>query len=216
MIEGPFGEWTGYYASKEREAPIVEVERIYHRNNPIILGSPPSRPPGEATLYKAVKDSALLYNALIKSGVPDVRGVWTNEAVQQLLVVVSIKQRYAGHAKQAALLASQNRPAAYHGRYVVVVDDDIDPVDIKEVMWAMCTRTDPERDIEIIKRSWSSRLDPMPSADSVPEVNAYFNSRGIIDACIPFERLGSFPPRNTYSTEISENLLKKWQGTFKW
>jgi hypothetical protein len=62
-----------------------------------------------------------LWNALVKSGVPDVKGVWMSEVGTQQLVIVSIKQRYEGHARQTALLASQNRPPAYHGRYVIVV-----------------------------------------------------------------------------------------------
>ena len=60
--EGPFGEWTGYYASREQPTPIVEVERIYHRHDPIILGAPPSRPPGSNTYFRSFIRSALLYN----------------------------------------------------------------------------------------------------------------------------------------------------------
>lgn len=115
-MEGAFGEWTGYYASKVRKAPIVEIERIYHRNEPILMGAPPNRPPSDSTLFGAVKGSAILWKALVKSGVPDVKGVWMSEMGLQQFVVVSIKQRYPGHARQAAFLASQNRPAAYHGR----------------------------------------------------------------------------------------------------
>ena len=171
----------------------------------------------EVTYWFSLFRSATLKSALEAAGIPGIRGIWAHElGGGRQFVVVSIRQEYAGQAKQAAYVASQCREGAYAGRYVVVVDDDIDPVDIKEVVWALCTRTDPERDIEIIKRGWSSRLDPMPSADTVPEANAFFNSRGIIDACIPFERLGSFPPRNTYSADISDKLLKKWCGTFKW
>ena len=90
-MEGPFGEWTGYYASNERPTPIVEVERIYFRNEPILVGSPPFRPPSETTLFIVVKGSAVLWNNLIKSGVPDIKGVWMSEVGHQQLVIVSLK-----------------------------------------------------------------------------------------------------------------------------
>ncbi len=205
-VEGPFGEWTGYFASKERDAPIVEVERIYFRNNPILLGAPPSRPPQETTLFTVVKNSALIWNALVKSGVPDVHGVWCSEVGQQQLVIVSVKQRYNGHARQAALLASQNRPAAYHGRYVIVVDEDIDPSDIQQVLWALVTRSDPEKDIDILRRAWSTPLDTTIRKPT----NAYFNSRAIIDACKPFEWIDEFPEDIKLSVELADKVKSKW------
>ena len=208
-VEGPFGEWTGYYASKEREAPIVEVERIYFRNNPIILGAPPMRPPSDGSLFQVVKGSALLWNALVKSNVPDVRGVWLSEVGKPQFAVVSIKQGYPGHARQTGFLASQNRPAAYHGRYVVVVDEDIDPSNITEVMWALATRTDPEKDIDIIRRAWSTPLDTMIRKPT----NAYFNSRGIIDACKPYEWIDEFPEAITTSPEWEARVKDRWGST---
>ena len=84
-MEGPFGEWTGYYASKERGAPVVDVERLYFRNDPIILGAPPNCPPNDSTTFQVIKNSAMLWNALDKSGVPDVRGVWMSDVGQQQL-----------------------------------------------------------------------------------------------------------------------------------
>jgi UbiD family decarboxylase len=141
-----------------------------------------------------------LWNALVKSGVPDVKGVWMSEVGTQQLVIVSIKQRYAGHARQTAFLASQNRPAVYHGRYVIVVDEDIDPSDIQQVMWALCTRSDPEKDIEIYQRAWSPPLDTMIRQPTI----AYFNSRAIIDACKPYEWIGDFPEDIKISREAEE------------
>lgn len=207
MIEGPFGEWTGYYASKEGPAPFIEVERIYHRNNPILLGSQNDKPPSDSTYYSTLLRSALLFTELINAGIPDVRGAWTcREVGGQLLIVVSIKQRYAGHAKQAALIACQSKVGAYHGRYVVVVDEDIDPTNIQEVLWAMCTRSDPEKDIDIIRRCWSTPLDPTIRKPT----NAYFNSRAIIDACKPYEWINEFPQEIKISPELVAKVKQKW------
>ena len=77
-----------------------------------------------------------------------------------MFTVVSIKQRYGGHAKQAGLIASQCRVGAYAGKFVVVVDDDIDVTNLDEVMWAVSTRCDPASSIEIVTNAWSTPLDP--------------------------------------------------------
>lgn len=205
-IEGPFGEWTGYYASKDRPAPFVEVERVYYRNNPIILGAPPSRPPSDTNYCMNIFSSAIILNELEKAGVPDVRGVWLSEVGGRTFATVSIKQRYPGHAKQAAVLVCQSRVAAYFGRYVVVVDDDIDPSNIKEVIWAMCFRSDPEKDIDIIRKAWSTPLDPTIRKPS----NSFFNSRAIIDACKPYDWFDEFPHEVKSNPKILARVAKKW------
>src|SRR3954463_8246371 len=74
--EGPFGEFHGYYPGKAAPAPVVTVERIYFRNDPILVGSPPAKPPNDYSYSKAVMRSALLMDALIAAGVPDVKAVW--------------------------------------------------------------------------------------------------------------------------------------------
>ena len=108
---------------------------------------------------------------------------------RRFLTVISIRQRYPGHARQAALIASQCQGAAYLGRYVVVVDDDIDAYDINDVLWAMCSRADPVDSAEILRRCWSGPLDPI-----IPRERKGFSSRMIIDACRPFEWRDKFPP----------------------
>ncbi len=209
-MEGPFGEWTGYYASGERPTPIIEVERIYYRNNPIILGCPPGRPPSESDYYRSLVWSALLHNDLLRCGVPDIKGVWVSKMAGQLLIIISIKQRYAGHAKQAAIAASQGSLiGAFHGRYVVVVDEDIDPSNIDEVVWALCTRSDPEKDIDIIRRTWSTPLDPTIRKPAP----AFFNSRAIIDACKPYEWISEFPKVIEYESNYINEVRRKWFKT---
>jgi len=205
-IEGPFGEWTGYYASAERPEPFVKVRRLYHRNNPIMLGSPPGRPPAELGWYRSYLRSALIWDEMEKAGVPDVKGVWlTVSGGSRLVLVVSIKQRYPGHAKQAAVVASQCHAGAYLGRYVIVVDDDIDPSNTDDMIWALASRSDPETDIDIIRRCWSGPLDPI-----IQPGKKGFNSRAIIDACRPFEWLKDFPPVAESSKEVLDATARKW------
>ena len=75
--EGPFGEFHGYYPGKAGTAPVVTIERVYFRNDPIMVGSPPAKPPNDYSYSKAVMRSALLADALAAAGVPDVKAVWT-------------------------------------------------------------------------------------------------------------------------------------------
>ena len=211
--EGPFGEWTGYYASGMRPAPVIQVRCVMQRNDPIILGVPPNRPPHDYTYMRSVLRSAMLLDALTKAGVPDVKDVWFHEAGGgRLLLIVSIKQRYPGHARQAAFVASQCQVGAYLGRYVVVVDDDIDPMNTFDVLWALSTRSDPVKDIDIIRRAWSGPLDPVIPRG--PEVG--FNSRAIVDACRPYEWIDKFPAVGESSPELQAKIMEKWGKIVGW
>jgi UbiD family decarboxylase len=209
-IEGPFGEFHGYYPGRAHAAPAVTIERVYYRNDPILLGSPPAKPPNDYSYSKAVMRSALLFDALLAAGVPDVKAVWAHEiGGARMFNVVAIKQRYAGHAKQAGHILSQCGVGAYMSRYSVVVDDDIDPSNLQEVMWAVATRTDPEVDIDIIKRGMGSKNDPMFVAY---RYKAPFSSKAIIDACRPYDHFDEFPEVAEASKELQEKVRAKWKG----
>ena len=98
--EGPLGEWTGYYAGGVRDEPVMRIRRVYFRNDPIMTGAPPSRPPTEAAFYKCFWRSATIWEELEHAGVPDVVGVWCPpEGNTRLFTVLAIKQRYPGHAR---------------------------------------------------------------------------------------------------------------------
>ena len=162
LREGPFGEWTGYYSGSLRPVPAIDIERLYFRNDPIILGAPPGKPPNDYSYMRALLKSAMIQDELSKVGVRDVRGVWAHETGGgRLLLVVSITQRFCGHSRQAGYIAAQCQAAAYMNRFVVVVDDDVDPMNLDEVIWAVCTRCEPAGDIEIMRKSWGSKVDPL-------------------------------------------------------
>ncbi|MFQ5692094.1 MAG: UbiD family decarboxylase, partial [Nitrospinota bacterium] len=208
--EGPYGEWHGYYSGSEYPAFLVKVEAVLHRDDPIILGSPPGKPPHDYSYFRSVMKSAMVFDALAKAGVPAVQGVWCDEVGGgRLWISVSIRQQYAGHARQAGFVASQCHAGAYMGRYVVVVDDDIDPTDIKEVVWAMCTRSDPAGDIDFIRRAWGSPADPLNQNPDVP-----FNSRAIIDACRPYEWMDEFPRVASADPEDLRRIREKFPNVF--
>ncbi len=206
--EGPFGEWLGYYAGGRRPAPIIKIEAIRHRNEPIIIGNLPARPPNDDTYYRGILRSATVWEQLEKAGIPGIGGVWAHEAGgSRMLLILSIKQLYPGHSKQVGLAACQCHAGAYANRMTIVVDDDIDPTDTNQVLWAMCSRMDPAVDMEVLKRCWSTALDPM----SYPREKPVFNNRVVIDACRPWERLETFPEVVEATPDVKREIIEKWR-----
>ncbi len=214
--EGPFGEWTGYYASGTRNEPVVHIEAIYHRNNPILHGHPPLKPPRPISGYYPipVQSASPLWDTLEKSGMQGITGVWVHGPNGRPIGVVSIKQRYLGHARQIGnLAASLLQGGAMAGRYIIVVDDDIDPSNWDEVAWAVTTRCDPDTSIELVRGFLSSPLDPMIP----PEKRArgdLTTTKVIINACRPFHWRHEFPPVNRASDELRKRIRDKWSSLF--
>jgi len=123
QLEGPFGEWTGYYASASRDEPVIDVTAIYHRDDPILLGCPPDKPPYEAQRFQQYPRSGNLRRQVRAAGVPNVVAAWTHAAGGcRLFNVISIKNSHPGHARQTLYVASQVGQASYLGRIVVVVE----------------------------------------------------------------------------------------------
>ncbi len=207
-MESPFAEWTGYYASGGKPLPVVQVKRLYHRNAPIITASPEYRPTARADQCYELLRVSYIRDQVEKAGVPDVKAVASY--FRRFLTVISIKQRYPGHARQAAVVAGQCHGGAYLGRYVVVVDDDIDAYDINDVLWAMCSRADTVQAVDLIRRAWSGPLDP-----AIPKDKKGFSSRLIIDACRPYEWKNDFPLAAQVSPELRQKVMTKWQDLFR-
>lgn len=213
-MEGPFGEFTGYYASGPHPQPVVKIDAVYHRNDPIIFGVPPLKPPvGPYTGIPLL--AADTWDALEKSGIPEVVGVW--QPVSRLMTVVSIRQRFAGHAKSAALVAAGARGTAYFIKYVVVVDDDIDITSLEDVMWAVVTRCNPEESMDIIKETWGSSLDPSLSPDVRLRSGSetHLNSKVIINACKNYKWLKDYPVMNRVSDKVRQATREKHHELFE-
>jgi UbiD family decarboxylase len=205
LLEGPFGEFTGYYAAEKRPAPVMQVEAMHWRHDPILLGSPPMKPP--RFHFGLPFRAAGIWANLEAAGVTDVVGAWQH--VSQLMTVVALRQRYDGHAKRAALVAAAH---SYMARIVVVVDEDIDPSNLADVMWAVTTRCEPAEGIDIIRNAWSSALDPrIPPDEKVRGVTSH--SKALINACRPFDWIDKFPPPSALSADEAREIEEKW-GSF--
>jgi UbiD family decarboxylase len=201
--EGPFGEWAGYYSGAPAPVLTAEVTGLFHRDAPVNHGAPPGKPPHDYSYMRSVMKSAMATDALVSSGLA---GVWCHESGGgRSIIVVAVEQRYAGHSRQAGYLTAQHPVTAYMNRLVITVDHDVNPRDLEEVMWAVSTRCDPQRDIDIMRYCWGSRVDPL----SLPGQPSY-NSRALVDACRPFERQSDFPPVAEASTDLLQRVASRW------
>ncbi|MFC1962479.1 UbiD family decarboxylase domain-containing protein [Chloroflexota bacterium] len=206
-IEGPFGEWTGYYGHGARPEPVIKVKAVYHRNDPILQGNPPNKAPLISSAFPAhLSHSAHLWNEMEVAGITGIRGVYIPPFAPGKLGIISLKQQFHGHAKKAGLVAAAN---SYTTTFRILVDDDIDPSNIEDVLWAVVTRCDPETSLNIVGGTMSSALDPQMSPEKKGRGD-FTSSVLIIDACRPFHRIKEFPPVNKLSDGMRQKMLGKW------
>jgi 4-hydroxy-3-polyprenylbenzoate decarboxylase len=123
------------------------------------------------------------------------------------MTVVSIKQMYPGHASQVMALAAQCTAGAYFGKYVIVVDDDIDPSNMDQVLWAMATRSRPAFSIDILRETWSTFLDP---SQNPPEIRPW-GSKALINACMDYKHIKSFSPRTKLDKATYHRVVERWE-----
>ncbi len=155
--EGPYGDHTGYYNSVE-QFPIFNVTAITMRKDPIYLSTYTGRPPDEpAILGEALNE---VFIPLLQQQFPEVVDFWLPpEGCSYRIAVVSIKKAYAGHAKRIMTGVWSYLRQFVYTKFVIVVDDDINCRDWKDVMWAISTRMDPVRDIVTVENTPIDYLD---------------------------------------------------------
>ena len=202
-MEGPFAEETGHYSAAKKCAAF-RIRSILHRNAPIILGQLPFLSPGVPTGSFHVGNAAQVWSHL-DSLVPGVKAVWVPPELRRSMVI-SIEQKYGGHAKQVALAALGKNN--YNQKYVIVVDDDIDPSNILEVLFALALRADPTK-FDIITDTWCNALTPLLSPWQ-REVGDITQSATLILACKPYYWMKDFPPLVKTESELLEKVKKKW------
>jgi len=206
--EGPFGEFTGYYGRPGGATPYIDIKTIRYRNDPVVTSALMSDGwSNECGLMWAMAKAAKVWTDLNAMGVPGIRGVWSPpEAAGWGMTVVSIKQQYAGHAAQVGALAAQCMGGAYFTKYIIVVDDDVDPTDLGDVMWAMVTRSRPSASIDILRETWSTYLDPSLNP---PEIRPW-GSKCIINACKEYKYIKTFSRRSLLKKEVYESVCARW------
>ena len=209
MPEGGFGEFTGYYGRPQAETPVIDVKAIRFRNNPIVTCALMAEYPAcEHALMVSIIKSALIMNDLEKIGIPGIKGVYCYPAAAASygMIVVSMEQKYAGHVSQVLSIASQVAAGAYYTKWVVAVEEDVNPYDINQVLWAMSTRCNPVDDIDILRNTLSTWLDPTQNpADKRP-----YGSKALINACREHKYLHQFAKRTRMRKETYDKIAEKW------
>lgn len=156
-LEGPFGDHTGYY--NERETfPVFTIERITMRHDPIYHSTYTGKPPDEPAIL-GVALNEVFVPLLIKQFPEIVDFYLPPEGCSYRMAVVSMRKQYAGHAKRVMFGIWSYLRQFMYTKFIIVVDEDIDVRDWKEVVWAMTTRVDPARDILIAENTPIDYLD---------------------------------------------------------
>jgi 4-hydroxy-3-polyprenylbenzoate decarboxylase len=201
--EGPFGDHTGYY-SLEDQYPVFHLTCITHRKNPIyqsiIVGPPPME---DDYMGQAVER---LFLPIIQKQFPEIVDMHMPfEGIFHNLVIVSIRKRYAGHARKI-MHGIWGLGQAMFSKVIVVVDDDVDVQNIREVTWKALNHIDPERDIEFV-------MGPIDVLDHSSRLMGYGSHMGV-DATRKWKEEGftrPWPDEILMSPEIKQLVTKRWK-----
>jgi 4-hydroxy-3-polyprenylbenzoate decarboxylase len=155
--EGPYGDHTGYYNSVE-QFPVFTITAITMRRDPIYLSTFTGRPPDEPSVLGEALNEVFI--PLLKQQFPEIVDFWLPpEGCSYRIAVVSMRKAYPGHAKRIMMAVWSYLRQFMYTKWVIVVDDDIDARNWKDVMWAVSTRMDPARDITLVENTPIDYLD---------------------------------------------------------
>jgi 4-hydroxy-3-polyprenylbenzoate decarboxylase len=203
--EGPYGDHTGYYNSVE-QFPVFTVTAITMRRDPIYLSTYTGRPPDEpSVLGEALNE---VFVPLLRQQFPEIIDFWLPpEGCSYRIAVVSMKKAYPGHAKRVMLAVWSYLRQFMYTKWVIVVDDDIDARDWKDVMWAISTRMDPARDITVIEGTPIDYLD-----FASPESG--LGSKIGLDATnkLPPETHREWGRKIAMDQDVVDTVTRKWPG----
>jgi 4-hydroxy-3-polyprenylbenzoate decarboxylase len=217
-MEGPFGEWRGFYG-EARKRPVIKVDCVTFRDDPIFRGTLNALPIGiigEVNLIGTFAHNALLWNILESQGIPGVidvvSGPWT---------IIKIHKTERGQARRIAAALWGSHMGFYFHEIVVVVEEDVDIHNFREVQFAILNCADPKKDLVVFPATGGDPLNPSQSAEDKDELRygAGKINRLLIDATIDWEthpkrkEWGNkrFPPRATDAhTEMEELVKRRW------
>jgi 4-hydroxy-3-polyprenylbenzoate decarboxylase len=213
-MEGPFGEWMGHYGGKPGPRPVIHVQCVTHRDQPIFRGALEGKPITEDHICTSVALSALAHNFLTETmGIPGIRGVHFPAASGGWgMAILSMNQRYPGHSRTAAHALLGSKMGSFL-KNVIITDEDINPYQLEEVWWAMVSRVQASRSLTVLRRGKGAFMDP----SQLPELQGFTDTL-IMEAVKPYEwqprpEWGNdrFPPIAYPSKEVMEAIEKKWR-----
>ena len=155
--EGPFGDHTGYYNEVER-FPVFTVEAITHRESPIYHSTYTGRPPDEPAILGMALNEVFI--PILQKQFPEIVDFYLPpEGCSYRLAVVTMRKEYPGHAKRIMLGVWSFLRQFMYTKFVIVTDEDVNARDWKDIIWAMTTRMDPQRDSVFIDNTPIDYLD---------------------------------------------------------
>ncbi|MCY9106800.1 phenolic acid decarboxylase BsdC [Bacillus atrophaeus] len=197
--EGPFGEFTGHY-SGGRSMPIIKIKRVSHRNHPIFEHLYLGMPWTECDYMIGINTCVPLYQQLKEaypSEIVAVNAMYTHG----LIAIVSTKTRYGGFAKAVGMRALTTPHGLGYCKMVIVVDEDVDPFNLPQVMWALSTKMHPKHDVVTIPDLSVLPLDPGSDPSGITH-------KMILDATTPVAP----ETRGHYSQPLDSPLTtKEWE-----
>lgn len=155
--EGPYGDHTGYYNETET-FPVFTIERITHRKNPIYHSTYTGRPPDEPAILGVALNEVFI--PILQKQYPEIVDFYLPpEGCSYRVAIVSMKKQYPGHAKRIMMGVWSFLRQFMYTKFVIVVDDDVNTRDWKDVIWAISTRVDPVRDFTLVENTPIDYLD---------------------------------------------------------
>lgn len=206
--DGPFGEFAGYMGGSRPRHHYIAVSTVTHRERPMFQGTYEGRAPNESTMVRAMGGSMGLKEFLQKAGIPGIVDACVTEGgCGTFHAVVSIKKSYPGQARDVFSLVWGMPTLSV--KLCTVVDDDVDPWNPQKVEWAMATRVQAARDVEIIRQGRGLALDP-----SKPPSNSLNSDKMGIDATRPELEYSmeneKFPASADPKKEHLESVGRRW------
>lgn len=201
--EGPYGDHTGYYNSVE-QFPVFTVTAMTMRKKPIYLTTFTGRPPDEPSVLGEALNEVFI--PLLQQQFPEIVDFWLPpEGCSYRVAVVSIKKAYAGHARRIMMGVWSFLRQFIYTKFVIIVDDDINVRDWKDVIWAMSTRMDPVRDTVLIDQT------PIDYLDFASPESGLGGKMGL-DATnkLPPETHREWGEKIAMDEDIIELVTKKW------
>jgi 4-hydroxy-3-polyprenylbenzoate decarboxylase len=157
LPDGPFGDHMGYYGGVE-DSPLIRFHCLTHRQNPIYLTTFSGRPPKEEAMMAIALNR--IYTPILRQQVAEITDFFLPmEALSYKAAIISIDKAYPGQAKRAALAFWSALPQFTYTKFVIVVDQDINIRDPRQVVWAISSKVDPVRDVFILSETPFDSLD---------------------------------------------------------
>lgn len=208
LLEGPFGEYTGYSSGGRAPRPVFHAQCVTHRNKPIMTMSNMGKPWDEVAIIYSVAVSAMLAEELRKRGIP-FRAVYAPPP--GMAPIVAARSQYAGFIHSVASTIWSSKSGIYRP-YVIMVGEDVDPTNMEDVFWCLTSRLHPSKGIHIHEDAPAQALFPFISQ---VEREAGRGARVAIDATFPPDWPDEEVPKvmdfeNGWPADVRQKVLSRW------